>query len=193
MARRGFLSQIRRLRRGVRGAVAVEFALVAPVIAILCIGLYDYGRGIFDRMQLDTATRAAAQYTMAGAFSLSDENGNGETDLTDFDNTESPCNNAYANLVEWNTYFSCAEMGDAGDATDDDLELAVDCTCECLDQTSGSSVEQGDCLDPALDCDSACGPNEIPAEFVRYDLDYTVETLFLPEYSVNSSTRVRMR
>lgn len=49
-----------------RGAAAVEFALIAPVLAALLLGVFDIGRLAHDRTDLHGAVRNGAQYFMAG-------------------------------------------------------------------------------------------------------------------------------
>ncbi len=52
--------------RGSRGAAAVEFSLLVPVLAGLLLGVFDLGRMTYDRTDLHTAVRGGAQYFMAG-------------------------------------------------------------------------------------------------------------------------------
>ena len=49
-----------------RGNVAIEFALVSPVIIALLIGAADFGRTTFERSDMFAATRSGTQYFMAG-------------------------------------------------------------------------------------------------------------------------------
>lgn len=49
-----------------RGAAAVEFAFIAPVLAALMLGVFDLGRMTYDRTDLHAAVRSGAQYFMAG-------------------------------------------------------------------------------------------------------------------------------
>lgn len=46
------------------GTAAVEFALIAPVVAIVLIGLTDWGLAIEQRERLQTAARAGAQIAL---------------------------------------------------------------------------------------------------------------------------------
>ncbi|HYG85168.1 MAG TPA: TadE/TadG family type IV pilus assembly protein [Azospirillum sp.] len=55
-------SFIRRLTASRDGNVAVEFALIAPVLILLFTGLIDLGRAFYDGMALETAARSAVQY-----------------------------------------------------------------------------------------------------------------------------------
>jgi Flp pilus assembly protein TadG len=57
---------IRNFLRNDRGAAAVEFAFIAPVLAALMLGVFDLGRMTYDRTDLHAAVRSGAQYFMAG-------------------------------------------------------------------------------------------------------------------------------
>ena len=41
-----------------RGAVAVELALLSPIMAMMLIGAIDYGTFIFQKMEVQNASRA---------------------------------------------------------------------------------------------------------------------------------------
>lgn len=48
------------------GVAATEFALIAPVLLFLLIGLFDYGTFMNQQMKLENTSRAAAQYLVLG-------------------------------------------------------------------------------------------------------------------------------
>src|SRR5258708_38861884 len=50
-------------RRG--GNTAIEFALIAPVLAGMLVGMTDLGVGIYENMQVRNAAQAGAQYAIA--------------------------------------------------------------------------------------------------------------------------------
>jgi uncharacterized membrane protein len=54
-----------RLARDERGIVAIELALLTPILIMLLIGLIDVGRVFHRQMTLDRAVRAAADYAVA--------------------------------------------------------------------------------------------------------------------------------
>ena len=54
--------------RDERGATALEFALVSPLLCVLLVGLIDYGMGYWQKMQVGNAARAGAQYAMASGW-----------------------------------------------------------------------------------------------------------------------------
>lgn len=56
------MSLLKRLAGNRSGNVAVEFALLAPLLVIILTGLADFGRVTYERMALETAARSAVQY-----------------------------------------------------------------------------------------------------------------------------------
>ncbi|MBM6405978.1 pilus assembly protein [Phycicoccus sp. CSK15P-2] len=54
-------------RRDDRGAAAVEFALVLPVLVLLMGGIVDYGRYFFTQVQLTNAAREGARAGTVGS------------------------------------------------------------------------------------------------------------------------------
>jgi Flp pilus assembly protein TadG len=60
--RHGFGFKTKRGMRGERGAVAVEFALIAPVLLILVFGIIDFGHAYFMKHNLQNACREGARY-----------------------------------------------------------------------------------------------------------------------------------
>ena len=57
------------------GVAVVEFVLVAPVIAMVLVGLMDLGTVLYVRFQLDSSVNAAANYAMVNASNVSSANG----------------------------------------------------------------------------------------------------------------------
>jgi len=55
---------LKRFRYNQDGASAVEFALIAPVMIVMLLGLLDYAIGAFHSMELESAARSGAQYAM---------------------------------------------------------------------------------------------------------------------------------
>ncbi len=53
------LAKLVRCRRGV---VAVEFALVLPILVLAVVGLIEFGLAVNEKMRLVSAARAGAQY-----------------------------------------------------------------------------------------------------------------------------------
>jgi Flp pilus assembly protein TadG len=59
-----------KLWRDERGVSAVEFALVAPVLLICLIGIYDVGSMVYKRTDMHAALRSGTQYFMNGGDDL---------------------------------------------------------------------------------------------------------------------------
>jgi Flp pilus assembly protein TadG len=59
------------LRRDRRGGAAIEFAILAPVLFAILLGLVEMGRMFYVRQTLEYATEQAARYYMLNATSAS--------------------------------------------------------------------------------------------------------------------------
>lgn len=55
-----------RLLRDQKGLAGIEFAIAAPVIAILIVGATDVGMLVYNRMDTTSSIQSGAQYFMAG-------------------------------------------------------------------------------------------------------------------------------
>jgi Flp pilus assembly protein TadG len=53
------------------GASAVEFGIIAPVLAAVLVPLIDLGLGFYQQMQVEDAAQAGAQYAMAHGWNTS--------------------------------------------------------------------------------------------------------------------------
>lgn len=61
MARSFVCGRRMRRREGIRGAAAVEFAIIAPVFFLLVIGFIELGRGLMVQQVLTNASRVGAR------------------------------------------------------------------------------------------------------------------------------------
>ena len=59
------VNSVRTLRSNRSGVAAAEFALIVPVMLTLLLGVYDIGNAIQQRLQLEQAVRAGAQYALS--------------------------------------------------------------------------------------------------------------------------------
>ena len=57
-----FGSEAKRGLRGERGAVVVEFALLAPVFLLLVFGIIDFGHALYMQQMASNASREGARY-----------------------------------------------------------------------------------------------------------------------------------
>jgi Flp pilus assembly protein TadG len=53
------------LRHRADGTAAVEFALIGPILIAIMVPLIDLGLGYYQKMQVEDAAQAGAQYAMA--------------------------------------------------------------------------------------------------------------------------------
>ncbi len=64
--------RFRRLVRGAirdrRGAAAIEFGVVLPLLAMLVISAADVGLGVYRKMQVEDAAQAGAEYAIKHGF-----------------------------------------------------------------------------------------------------------------------------
>ena len=106
--------------RAVRGNVAVELALLAPILMALLVGAVDFSSMIYEQMRLASAVRTGVQFTLQSDFSAQDLDGVAATLCS---NTE-----------------GLADIREAVcDATGlDQSQVTVTPSCECAD---GSSVD----------------------------------------------------
>ncbi|HVN68619.1 MAG TPA: TadE/TadG family type IV pilus assembly protein [Candidatus Binatia bacterium] len=77
---------MRALKGSDSGAALVEFAVVAPMLALLLIGLIDFGRYTFDAMVASNAARAGALYGAQNLITAKDTTGMTNAALADAQN-----------------------------------------------------------------------------------------------------------
>jgi Flp pilus assembly protein TadG len=70
---RGFIFDRKRLVRGEHGAVAVEFAIILPILLLLAFGIIDFGHAWYMKHMMSDASREGARY---GTRYLTDSSGN---------------------------------------------------------------------------------------------------------------------
>ena len=100
---------------GARGSVAIEIALLAPVLAALLLGSVDLGTFIFQKMQVQSASRAGAQFAIQSAGNADDTGGISNAALTSSSNLEA------GTSVKSVSFCACA----------DGSETAVSATTGC--------------------------------------------------------------
>jgi len=61
-----FRRRLRSFADDERGVSVVEFALLAPAIAVTLVGVVEYGSLMYDRTDMHAAVRSGAQYVMNG-------------------------------------------------------------------------------------------------------------------------------
>jgi len=69
--RRQLLRFSGRAEDGIRGAVSVEFVIIAPTLALMLACTLDLGVGIYRKMQVQNAAQAGAAYAVLHGFTAS--------------------------------------------------------------------------------------------------------------------------
>jgi Flp pilus assembly pilin Flp len=64
------MSVLRHFARDRAGASAVEFALIAPVLAATLLGIAEYGQIMYQRTDMHGALRSGGQYVLNGGRDL---------------------------------------------------------------------------------------------------------------------------
>lgn len=65
----------RRFRRDQTGVAAVEFAMIAPILLLIMVGMMDFGLVLYVRFGLNENISAAANYAILNATNVSAANG----------------------------------------------------------------------------------------------------------------------
>lgn len=102
-----------------RGSVAIELALLAPVLAALLIGSVDFGTYIYKKMQLQSASRAGAQFAIQEDGNAEDSAGIKTAVLSSADDLDTGIN------IVSTAYCSCA------DGTETTVSAITGCSGTC--------------------------------------------------------------
>jgi Flp pilus assembly protein TadG len=62
------LTKARLFCRCTQGAAAAELGLIAPLMLLMGVGIFDFGEAIFTDMEVQNAAQAGAQYAVANGF-----------------------------------------------------------------------------------------------------------------------------
>lgn len=178
---------IRSLKRDQGGSVAVEFALVAPILLFVLAGVIDIGSAVYARLSLDARVTAAADYALLQS-GPEDQQGaeNLATSLVgmlqgDVSGTaEVIVNNAARGEWTGSVVTTSSLPGDAG-------------MCYC------PSLSDGDMAwGAAVGCGTTCATGDIAGQFLQISASARHVTIF-PGYAfidgdtVNARAVVRMQ
>lgn len=153
-------------RRRDRGATALEFALVAPVLLFIMLAVADFGNGLQQSIRLEEVARAGAQSAIGGTY-----------------NAAKVRSVVSANLGDWRLTTDSP----AGNVT---LTTALACRCQAAPGTNGTSF---DCIndDPAVVCSSFGGDF---AQFVSVTVTRPYTALFIfPLATLRGNVELRLR
>lgn len=75
-----------KFRRSEGGAALVEFAVILPVLAILLMGIVDFGRYMYDSILAANAARAGVEYGAQNQVTAADSAGQEAAALADAQN-----------------------------------------------------------------------------------------------------------
>ncbi len=59
---------LRHAARDTRGAAAIEFGVLVPILALMVIAIADIGFGVYRKMQVEDAAQAGAEWAIRNGF-----------------------------------------------------------------------------------------------------------------------------
>jgi Flp pilus assembly protein TadG len=86
-----------------RGVSAIEFAFIAPVVAILIIGIIDFGMGLWRQMEIANAAEAGAAYAAAKGWNSTTSGIDGAVTSA----TNLPSSSITVSLNNWSNWCGC--------------------------------------------------------------------------------------
>src|SRR5579884_1294651 len=86
-----------------RGVSAIEFGLIAPVIAVLIIGIIDFGMGLWRQMEIANAAAAGAAYAAANGWNST----TGGIDGAVTSATSLPSSSITVSVNDWPNWCGC--------------------------------------------------------------------------------------
>jgi Flp pilus assembly pilin Flp len=97
-----FLQPIKAVHRDERGTGVVELAMIAPVLALLTVGIVDLTQGISRRMELHDAVHGTLEKVAARNFKLTlKPDGEPNTDLIEADAEDAAGPGTVATVTAW--------------------------------------------------------------------------------------------
>ena len=164
------LARLARLLRARNAVAAVEFAIMAPLLVILFVGIIDCAQAFLVEMKLASAVAAGAQYVVNNSTSVSSANG-----VTLAATTAGIVGNI--NGTGWASGTVVINNGPTstfagGNATAGGTASNAD-SCYCLSGTSPSTWSWGS----AAACGSAC-TTSIAGKFVTITASRTLTPFF---------------
>ncbi len=158
---------LRTLRADQRGSIAVEFALVAPVLLLILAGVVDIGSAAYARLSLDARLTAAAEYALFRPAPTDQDGAEmlagtlaGMLRGADTDTAEVVVNNAANAQWDGSGVYTSPGPGEAG-------------MCYCP-----APAQDGVVWGPSVACASTCTTGESAGKFVQISATTRLVTLF---------------
>ena len=110
-------------RNCARGSVAIELALLAQVLAAILLGSIDLGTYIYEKMQMQSAARAGAQYAVQSDGNYADTAGISTAVLassTDLETSVTVTSKSYCACADGSETALSASLGCSGTCTGGD-------------------------------------------------------------------------
>lgn len=155
------------LRADRRGSIAVEFALVAPVLLFILAGVVDIGSAAYARLSLDSRLTAAAEYALFQPAPTDRDDAEklagtlaGMLRGTETDTAEVVVNNAASAQWDGENVTTSSDPGETG-------------KCYCPSPGQG-----GIAWGAAVDCANTCPTGESAGKFVQFSATARLVTLF---------------
>jgi Flp pilus assembly protein TadG len=167
---RGLAGLRRRWRRDTRGAAAVEFALIAPVLGVLLAGALDFGGVVFVKLRVENAVSAGANYALVNAAKITSKTAASlATDLSAIV-ANSGLSSDGTNTIDVNNGATGAIV-DGKVTVKGTAANADSCYCPTI---SGSKLSWGS----AASCSSSCKGGGLAGKFVHITASQTYTPFF---------------
>lgn len=153
------------------GVAAVEFALIAPTLILVLVGLIDLGGMIYTRFQLDAALNAGANYAMVNAASVNSTSGAGLASTLAGLVSSGQTTNGNNSSITVNSGPTASSSG--GTVTTGGTASAAD-SCYCPTGAASSSVTWG----TAQTCGATCTGGGYAGKFVLLSASVNYSPIF---------------
>jgi Flp pilus assembly protein TadG len=162
MRRLRLFSLPRRLRRDARGVTIVEFAMVAPVMLLLLLGLFDLGYRMYAQSVLQGALHDAARMATVGGYSMTQIDSRVKTRLSNFATRSTVTSSAAS-------YYEFSGVSQPEKIVGDTVPLNSYNSGDCFEDVNGNN---------AYDTDRGRSGTGNADDIVRYQVTITFPRVF---------------
>ena len=162
---------IGRFCRDRHGAAAVEFSLLAPVLALICVSTVDIGFALSERMAADSALRAGAAMAMSDAAASEVQKVIKETAAATF-----------PTVVAVSTASKTCDRAQVLPSIATQLTICAERFCACPASKST----------PLASCSTTCSGAQ-PLAFYALAARKQYSGIFLPQFGVQASLKVQVQ